>query len=93
MYQKDLYNRMVSFNLTDKCVGSCDYFKVGKVNGILYYSPNDESWGAIIAVDHKNKLAINTGFYEMDDMEYIDSDYAQVCHNGKLMCIFETKDK
>ena len=87
--QSALYENLGKYNLTDDLNGTTDYFLVGDIKGIKYYTPNDESWGSIIAVDHKNELAHATGFYEMDDMEYPDSDYAIVCHEGKLMCQFE----
>ena len=68
---------------------SADYYECGLIDGINYYTPNDEDWGGIIAVDHVNKKACYTGFYEMDDMEVPDSDYAIVLHEGALMCRFE----
>lgn len=82
---------MKDYKLTNELFGYTDYFKVGDIGGVLYYAPNDETWGCVIAVSHEHKLARDTGFYEMDDMEYPDSDYAQVVHNGQLMCKFETE--
>ena len=87
--QANLYVELQNYNLTEKLERGTDYFLVGDIKGVKYYSPNDEGWGAIIAVSEEHKLAIDTGFYEMDDMEYPDSDYAQVVHNGQLMCGFE----
>ncbi len=68
---------------------SIDYFKVGEVDGICYYTPNDESWGSIIAIDYANGLAAHTGFYDMDDINAPDSDYKMVMHENKLVCAFE----
>ena len=87
--QANLYVELQNYNLTEKLERGTDYFLVGDINGVKYYSPNDESWGCIVAIDHDYKVAINTNFYEMDDMEWPDSDYAQVVHNGQLMCRFE----
>ena len=66
-----------------------DYIKVGDIGGMEYYCPNDEDWGCVIALDHEHKLATDTGFFEMDDMEYPDSDYAIVYSDGQLMPRFE----
>jgi len=87
--QANLYAELQNYNLTETLERGTDYFLVGDINGVKYYSPNDEGWGAIIAVDHEHKLATSTGFYEMDDMEHPGSDYAMVAHNGQLMCTFE----
>lgn len=58
-----------------------DYLIVETIDGIDYWLPNDESWFDIMAVDHTNKLAIGTGFPEMDDLSYPDSEYAFTeCH-------------
>lgn len=65
-----------------------DYLCTFVREGIKYYVPNDESWG-IIAVDHEHKLAIDTGFNEMDDIEAEHGEYAQFYHDGKLTCGFE----
>jgi hypothetical protein len=58
---------------------------VGFIDNITYYAPNDEDASCIIAIDHENKLASDTGFDDMDDMEITDSDYAITNHNGQLM--------
>lgn len=58
-----------------------DYLVMDTINGVEYWLPNDESWFDIMAVDHTNKLAVGTGFPEMDDMSYPDSEYAFTeCH-------------
>lgn len=89
--QSEMYTVLIKdYNLTNDLVSGTDYFKVDTIKGIEYYAPNDEDWGCIIAVSHEHKVAIDTGFYEMDDMEYKDSDYAQVVQDGQLMCEFET---
>jgi hypothetical protein len=87
--QADAYTEMKKLELTDELEQGTDYFLVGDIGDIQYYSPNDEDWGAIIAVSDKHQLAIDTGFYEMDDMEDEDSDYAIVFHGGILCCRFE----
>ena len=90
--QAKLYELLTSkYTLTDDLVRGTDYFLVGNIDGIKYYTPNDEDWGSIIAVDNTNKLAIDTHFYEMDDMEHVDSDYKILCHNNLLMCKFESE--
>lgn len=66
-----------------------DYIWIDCINEVDYYAPNNEDWGDIIAMDHKHKLAINTSFYEMDDMAYEDSEYAYVFHYGRLIPRFE----
>lgn len=69
-----------------------DFYHMATINGLDYYTPNNEDWGAIIVMDHKNELAEWTGFYEMDDMEapapY--DDYAFIEHDGKLVPKFTT---
>jgi hypothetical protein len=52
-----------------------DYLLMGTIEGIEYWLPNDETWFDIVAVDHTNRLAAYTGFCEMNDFEYADSDY------------------
>ena len=89
--QADIYTEMQSLNLTDELEKETDYFLVDEIDGIKYYSPNDEDLGAIIAVSYEHQLAIYTGFYEMDDMEVEDSDYAIVFHGGTLCCRFEAE--
>ena len=75
------------YNLTDELVRGCDYFKVATVLDTDYYDPNNEEWGAIVAVSHEHKLALYTGFYEMDDMEDPRRGYSMVVRNGILTCI------
>lgn len=82
------FAELQQYQLTDELAGNCDFFKVAEIDGILYYLPNDETWGGVIAIDNAAKLAIDTSFYEMDDMEYPDSDYKIVNHKGKLGCKF-----
>ena len=89
--QTKLYSHMMKQTLTDTCVDQTDYFKVAEINNILYYSPNDEELGGIVAISHEHKLAYGTGFYEMDDMEDLDSDYNQVVHEGRIVCRCEVK--
>lgn len=86
--QEALYEVLTKlYNLTDSWWSVCDYFKVDTVLGTDYYSPNDEEWGAIVAVSHEHKLALYTGFYEMDDMEDPARGYSMVVRNGILTCI------
>lgn len=93
--QSELYVELATkFKLTDKCVGECDYFTAweGDIDGIVFYTPNDETWGCIIAISHEHKLAHFTSFYEMDDMSAPHLDYHQVVHEGQIKCHFETED-
>ena len=66
-----------------------DYILIDTRGGIEFYTPNDEDWGEIVAVSRPDKLAHNTGFFEMDDMtsEYVD--YHQVVSDGTICCQFE----
>jgi len=58
-----------------------DYLIMDTILDVEYWLPNDESWFDIMAVDHANKLAVGTGFPEMDDLSYPDSEYAFTeCH-------------
>lgn len=52
-----------------------DYMIVATLDGIEYWVPNDEDWLYIIAVDHTHRLATSTGFMEMNDFDYEDSEY------------------
>jgi hypothetical protein len=95
-HQKKLYKKMIGYTLSPSCdskspdyVGACDYFKLDTIDTIEYYTPNDEDWGAIVAVSHEHELATNTGFYDMSDMETIGSEYAQVIDDGVIKCSFE----
>jgi len=68
-----------------------EYCFRGEINGIEYWLPNDET--LTIRVRHKESgLEKDTDFYEMDDFEYPDSDYAYVLKDGKLMCKFEAEE-
>lgn len=66
-----------------------DYIWLQKIDGVDYYAPNNEDWGSVVAVDHKAKLAINTHFYEMDDMASPNSDYAFIAVGRNLLPRFE----
>lgn len=97
--QYDLYNELMeryelapSIRDEDGNIVSADYYQVGEIDGIKYYTPNDETWGGIVAISHENKLAIDTMFYEMDDMEYPGSDYAMVVVDGVMGCRFQLDD-
>jgi hypothetical protein len=94
--QYDLYNEIMErYELADSIrdadgnIVSADYYLVGDIDNIKYYTPNDETWGGIVAIDHANKLAHDTTFYEMDDMEYPGSDYAMVVVDGVMGCRFD----
>ena len=83
--QTTLYNELKVYSFTPpECTTGCDYFHVGEVQGVEYYSPNDESWGSIVAVDHTNQVAALTGFYDMFDMTDPDVDYAMRYDGEKL---------
>ncbi len=69
----------------DDEMNNFDYYFMATIHGMDYYTPNNEDWGAIIVIDHAGKIATYTGFYEMDDMEYKDSDYAFVRCGGKMI--------
>lgn len=90
--QSVLFQELKLYNLTDDLNNTTDFFLVDEINGIKYYHPNDETWGAIIAVSYEHELAIYTGFYEMDDMANTESGYTQTVKNGVIGCefIFET---
>jgi len=70
-----------------------DWLLIDKIDGIDYYTPNDEEWGSILAISEEHKLAHKTDFFEMDDMacEAPYDDYKQVVHQGKIMCKFEAE--
>jgi hypothetical protein len=77
-------------------VVSADYYLVLELDGIKYYTPNDERWGTIVAIDTAHELAVDTGFYETNDFEYPDSDYKIVVNwlnhselGPVLNCAFE----
>lgn len=96
--QAAMFINLQQYNLTPLCERFTDYFLVATIGDIEYYSPNDEDWGCIIAVDKKNKLAINTGFYETGDFEdsifdgnVYESDYRIVCQDCKLVCKFQSE--
>lgn len=52
-----------------------DYLITSTLEGVEYWLPNDEDWFYILAVDHTHRLAAHTGFMEMDDFDYEDSEY------------------
>ena len=86
----------LSLTASDDLTG--DYIKVLDLAGIAYYTPNDEDWGSVIAVDSANGLAIATGFYDTADFEDLEirgtvheSDYRIVRHDGKLVCNFNAQ--
>ena len=67
-----------------------EYMLVNTIEGIEYWMPNDETY--TIRVKHiETGLEKSTDFFEMDDFEHEDSDYAYVMHNGELMCRFEAE--
>lgn len=82
--QQGLYGTMKTYCLTNDLIRITDYSKLDTIENITYWSPNDEHWGSIIAIDDTNKLAIDTGFYEMDDMDYLDSEYS-IVFNGSIL--------
>lgn len=83
------YKKIMAKHTFSDDVSCADWLKVDEIEGINYYTPNDEDWGAIIAVSHEHKLAHCTGFYEMDDMAADHGEYKQVVSNGEIMCNFE----
>lgn len=90
--QRHLYEEMMKIQLTDDLDhGTCDYVKVDSINGIDYYTPNDEDWGSIVAICNENRLAHDTTFFEMDDMENIGAGYTQIVHEGAIKCEFEAE--
>ena len=68
-----------------------DYLLLATLDGVEYWLPNDEDWFDIMAVDHTNKLAIATGFCEMYDFTYEESDYRFVMDpsDNQLKCKFQ----
>jgi len=95
--QRGLYREFLMCTVTDTSfkdwytVGNADFLTAGVVDGINYYSPNEEMEWFNIAVDHVNGLALPTGFYEQQDMEpvkYGDEEhpscYRIVNHDGCL---------
>lgn len=87
--QSSLYTKMMKKTLTQDLENGCDYFLLDTIGGIEYYTPNDEMDGAIVAISREHKLANNTGFFEMDDMEDPEGDYVQVVDNNEIKCKFE----
>lgn len=87
----DGYELAPSIRDEDGNIVSADYYQVDSIDGIDFYTPNDETWGGIIAVSNEHKLAHYTTFYEMDDMAspapY--DDYAMVVVDGKMGCRFD----
>jgi len=45
--QTELYTKMQGFKLTEGVKAGYDYFLLDTIKGIQYYTPNDETWGAI----------------------------------------------
>ena len=46
--QSALYAKIKDdYNFDEKLVASTDYFLVDHIDGIDYYSPNDEDWGLV----------------------------------------------
>lgn len=96
--QGDLYLEiMARYELADSItdadgnIVSADYYKVDSIDGVDFYTPNDEDWGAIVAISHEAKLAHDTSFYEMDDMasEAPYDDYKMVIVDGVMGCKFD----
>jgi hypothetical protein len=91
--QRPLYNELLSYTFDSNTSVAADYYLVDRIGDIEFYTPNDETWGGIIAIDHLHELAHNTSFYEMDDMAspapY--NDYAMVVVDGVMMCKYETE--
>jgi hypothetical protein len=96
--QGPLYAELKAYSFADHIrdpdtgdIVSADYYKVDSIDGIDFYTPNDEDWGSIVAISHEHKLAHDTSFYEMDDMAspapY--DDYAMVVVDGKMGCRFD----
>ena len=95
--QAPLYAELKEYTFADSIHGpdgeivSADYYKIDSIDGIDFYTPNDEDWGSIVAISHADELAHNTSFYEMDDMAspapY--NDYAMVVVDGVMGCRFD----
>jgi hypothetical protein len=101
--QKEMFHQFWNFysygNLRndDGSINSCDYYFCDTIEGIDYYTPNDEDWFHVVAVDKVNKLFAFTGFCEMDDFyspyDGTVSDYAFVLDDdGDLKCKFEADE-
>ena len=94
--QSALYQELTQYKLADSIrdaddnIVSADFYKVDTIDDVEYYTPNDEDWGAIVAVSHEHKLALYTGFYEMNDMasEAPYDDYKMIIVNGLMGCKF-----
>ena len=94
--QSALYQELTQYKLADNIrdddgnIVSADFYKVDTIDGVEYYTPNDEDWGAIVAVSHEHKLALYTGFYEMNDMasKAPYDDYKMVVVDGLMGCKF-----
>ena len=83
--QKTNYNELMKYTYTKECTAA-DYFSAGApINGVEYWCPNDEFWGTIIAVHHGAMVAVDTDFFEMDDIEGCPEEYAAVLINDKLI--------
>lgn len=73
----------------------CEYDRMTNHLGqeiVFYEHPllGDET--TVIAVYHKEKIAVSTDFWETDDMIYPESDYAIIYEDSKLICRYESKD-
>ena len=96
--QGALYEELKGYSfadhITDPTTGeivSADFYKVDSIDGIDFYTPNDETWGGVVAVSHEHGLAHDTSFYEMDDMASpapLD-DYKMVIVDGVMGCKFD----
>lgn len=64
-----------------------DYIIDCAIDGVEYLVPNDTA-EPIMARSHKYGVAVNTGFYDMDDF-YEGSDYCFVIRSGLLIPAFE----
>ena len=66
--------RVVNYEKQVKRIETRDLWSLEAVyNGFQYWLPNDETH-SIMAINHDLEIAVNTGFYEMDDF-YDGSDY------------------
>lgn len=64
---------------------AADYLCQFEKDGVKFYLPNNEDWFHVIAVDHENKLALETGFCEYDDIEADHGEYRWVFDGTKLV--------
>lgn len=78
----------MNYKTMQKYIANGDYIHITSINGIDFYTPNNEDWGDIVAVHHDFELTKHTSFYEMDDM-LPPSDYEIVAYEGELICKYE----